>query len=233
MHIFFPSRETPEGFILEDEELKHLKVRRVRPGDTLGLIWKESLYKAKLIRVDKNVALCEPVKTLPTVKPEVEVTLYQCVTQELKTMDTIVRKATELGAKSLYPVISSRSFRNLEAIEKRFSRWKKIVRESMKQSGRAYPLEIGPVLNLQELKAEMDANLILDNFYEGAYISEVTKNRVGSVSILVGPEGGFSEEEGKALRERGFISVRLKPFTLRTETATEVAIGIIVNFVRP
>ncbi len=229
MHIFFSSSKSGEYFYITQDELKHLRVRRVSIGEVIGLIWEGKLYKAELVKLEPKRAVCKILEILEVEPPPLKVTLYQCITQDIKTMDTIIYKATELGASRVVPVISERSFRNVSATTKRKERWEKIIREAMKQSGRPFPMEVKPPIKLESLQPAEDINILMDNFYDGKDISELNFKEVESVSIVVGPEGGFSQKEGETLRSRGFVSVKLKPFTMRSETAVVVSLGIVMN----
>ncbi len=229
MHIFFPSSKKGNRFVISGEELKHLKVRRISPGEELGIIWEEKIYLCRLSEERKREALCEIVGEIETKKPKVEITLYQAVTVDLKTFDMIVQKATELGVVKLVPTITERSFRRREVLLKRMERWRRISKEAMKQSGRPYEMLIEKPTSINSLKPEHELNIILDNFYEGIPVRELKLSGIKKLGIVVGPEGGFSEREGSMLREKGFTSVRLEPYTLRSETAMMVSVGIIVN----
>jgi len=108
-------------------------------------------------------------------------------------------------------------------------RWKRVSMEAMKQSGRAYELSISEPIHLQDIEPLCDINILLDSFYEGSSITELEFRDTDTVGVVVGPEGGFSKTEGKLLREKGFVSVKLEPHILRADTAATVIAGIIMN----
>ena len=228
MYTFYSKERRGKYLVLSEEEVKHFRVRRINKDEFFGVIYDEKLFKCRAIRETKKEILCEIVDELEIKRPPKVVFLYQCITQDLKTMDLIVRQATELGAEKFVPVISERSFRRKEAILKRIEKWKRIVIEAMKQSKRTIPMKIEEPVNLTDLEPTMEENLLLDNFYEGLSVKDVNL-KAGSFSVIVGPEGGFSEKEGKILREKGFKSVLLEPYTLRTETASVAILSILMN----
>ncbi len=228
MHIFYSEEKKGNKLILREQEVKHFRVRRIQKNEIFGVIYHGELYKCKIAYEDRNTIICEIIEKLKVKKPLKSITLYQCITQDLKTMDLIVRQATELGAEKLVPVISERSFRKKEAILKRIDKWKRIVIEAMKQSRRTIPMKIEEPVNLTDLEPTMEENLLLDNFYEGLSVKDVNL-KANSFSVIVGPEGGFSEKEGNLLRGRGFKSVLLEPYTLRTETASVAILSILMN----
>ncbi len=233
MHLFFPFQRKGNFFYISGSEYKHLKVRRIRFGEEIGIIYKNRVYKCVLKEKGKEYAIAEIVSVLEPEIPNIELTLYQAVTHNLQTMDFIIQKAVELGIAHFTPLITERSFKNIHAIEKREVRWKKIATEAMKQSGRPNFLKINPPQNLEDLEPNCELNILLDNFSEGLTVKELTFENLQSVSVIVGPEGGFSKKETDLLRRKGFIPVRLKPYVLRTETAAVAAISIIMNFADP
>ena len=228
MYVFYTNEKKGNKLILSGQEAKHFKVRRIRKDEVFGVIYSEKLYECRIVKEEGNKVICEIIGEKEIDRPPKVVILYQCITQELKTMDLIVRQATELGATKLVPVISERSFRKREAITKRLEKWKKLVIEAMKQSRRPFMMEIDAPLELKDLEAFSEENILLDNFYEGVRVKEINF-KATTYSVIVGPEGGFSEKEGKMLRDKGFKSVLLEPYTLRTETASVAILSILMN----
>ncbi len=229
MHTFFSSRRSGSFFIIKDEELKHLRVRRVKIGEKVKIIWEGSLYLCELEAVERKEAKLRILGKLKAEEPPVSVTLFQAVPVDLRTFEVIIQKATEIGVSSVVPLITERSFQKEEVLLKKRSRWEKIIREAMKQSGRPIPMEIMDPKTLDDIEAGEDLNLLLDNFSDGKRIRDLIMEGVRSVSLIVGPEGGFSEREVKKVREIGFVPVRLEPYTLRSETAAILGAGIIMN----
>jgi len=229
MYIFFPHKKVNDLFYISGEENNHLKVRRIRIGEQIGIIYNERIYKCVLKERGRDISTAQVVEVLAPQKPDIEITLYQSVTVHLATMDLIVQKSVELGVIRFVPLVTERSFRNITVVNRKIPRWERIAREAMKQSGRAYPMEITPALKIEDLRAESQLNLLLDSFYEGKSAAELDFRRVEKVSLAIGPEGGFTKAEADGLRGKGFVSLRLKPHILRAETAAIVAVGIIAN----
>jgi 16S rRNA (uracil1498-N3)-methyltransferase len=229
MHIFFAHSKSGDLLYIVGDELKHFRVRRISPREKIGLIWKGKLYLCTPTDITKEKVSCKIEEELKVEKPSLELTLYQGVTLDLRTFDFIVQKATEIGVSRIVPLITERSFRKTDVLNKRVDRWRRISREAMKQAGRVQPLDIGSPLKLKEVAPNYQLNLLLDNFHEGVSVKELRIKEGISVGLIVGPEGGFSAEESEQLRGRGFISLRLRPYTLRSETAAIVGAGIIMN----
>ena len=167
-------------------------------------------------------------------------------------MDLILQKATELGVEDIIPLASSRSFVNEHRAvsEGRWSRWQKICQEAAKQCGRStipnlhFPIEFPAlcrmvaeeqnILPLLLWEKEQHRNLksVLTQYKEASTDNEATgkeasDNEARKVFILVGPEGGFSEEEVNLALQAGFIPISCAPWILRTETAALYALSAV------
>jgi 16S rRNA (uracil1498-N3)-methyltransferase len=229
MYVFFPERKIKDGFLIGGDELKHLRVRRIRRGEEIGVIHEGQIFRCVLEDLSGNRALCRITGRVEVWEPPVEVILLQGVTSDLKTMDLIVQKATEVGASRLVLLLTERGFRNREAIEKRKERWKRIVRETMKQCNRPTPLHIEGPLELESAELYGDRRILLHRDAGSVPLSEVKVVPGSSFAVAVGPEGGFSEREISLLVSKGFQPVRLDTYILRSETAATVAVGFIVT----
>jgi 16S rRNA (uracil1498-N3)-methyltransferase len=169
--------------------------------------------------------------------------------------DFIVQKATELGVSVIVPLITSYTDVKLdpERADKKLDRWRRISLESLKQCGRSRLVEIdapttltgllkgfssapsevgvdaGPVDKAQGAPDSQFPLVLLFSEIGGAPISEALASAVGSPEIvaLVGPEGGWSDEELELMSRGGCIAVTLGPRILRTETAAIVALTLI------
>ncbi|MFN3813119.1 MAG: RsmE family RNA methyltransferase [Aquificaceae bacterium] len=229
MQRFIGKEKIGSHIILSEEETKHIKASRLKVKDSLEVWLNDRLYLCSLEQLEHRQALCRILKEDTKPFPKPKVMLCQCVPIDLKSMDYIVEKVSEAGAYRLFPIVSSRSFRNVEVVERRLERWERLSLASFKQCGRPIPMLVERPIKLEDIEAKEDLNLLLDNFSEGKSMKEIDLKGVESVSLVVGPEGGFAEKESKALVEKGFISIRLHPFVLRSETASVVAVGLLMN----
>lgn len=152
------------------------------------------------------------------------ITLYQGLPKGSK-MEFILQKCTELGVDSLAPFVAGRSIAQLpqDRGAERLGRWRRIVAEAARQSNRTAIPELRPVMNFTELLASADQTVKLLLWEEEK--ANRLKSVLGSlplpdsVAIMVGPEGGLSEDEVAAASRAGFIPVTLGSRILRTETA--------------
>jgi 16S rRNA (uracil1498-N3)-methyltransferase len=230
---FIATAKIDNTLIVEGEELRHVFAKRIKVGRELELFFEDKLYLCLLEKLTKKSAFCIVIKELELATPLPFITLYQCVPVELKTMDFIVEKVSEVGASRLVPTLSKRSFQDIQTINRRMERWKRVALSAFKQCKRPKPLEIGHPTKLEELRADCDLNLLLDNFGGEKNPKDLNLKGVKTVSLVVGPEGGFTRQESELLRERGFIPIKLYPYILRSETAALLGVGLIMNLSTP
>ena len=166
---------------------------------------------------------------LPGNESRLKITLVQAISRGER-MDYCLQKATELGVYCIQPVTSRRVEVRLDEKRqaKRLAHWQGVVVSACEQSGRAFVPQVNPPVSLHEWIAGEDESprLILDPAAEVKIASFPVADN--SVSILVGPEGGFSGEEIQQVRATGVLAVSLGPRILRTETAGPAAITVLL-----
>ena len=169
-------------------------------------------------RVDLNI-----LKTCPAQHAApLDIVLAQAMSSSEK-MDWIVQKATELGATEVRPVQAQRSVAKLsqERAEKRTEHWRGVVIAACEQSGRNDLMQVHAPVELSHwlanIKNEVGSKFIL--LPDGAATLHAQPKPQGQVTLLIGPEGGFSPEEASMAKQAGFVPVLLGPRVLRTETA--------------
>ena len=187
----------------------------------------ENEYRCMIDRFEDDKVYCKLMFVKEAnVELPAKVTLYQCLPKADK-MELIIQKCVELGVSEIVPVASKRCVVKLDdkKASGKVSRWQGIAEAAGKQSKRAYVPIIGQVLSYKDaLKnaAQADIKIIP---YELSEDVESTKKifeniKPGqSVAVLIGPEGGFEEEEVTIAREAGFTPISLGKRILRTETA--------------
>ncbi|MDP5238458.1 16S rRNA (uracil(1498)-N(3))-methyltransferase [Uliginosibacterium sp. 31-16] len=154
------------------------------------------------------------------------ITLVQALAVADK-MDWIVQKAVELGAAAVQPVEAERCVLKLagDRIGKRIEHWRQVAVSAAEQSGRSQLSEVGELQKLAAwlaLPANGERWILAPE--QGAALSAMPRP-TGPVSLLVGPEGGWSNKELAVAQAAGCIPVRLGPRILRTETAGLAAIA--------
>lgn len=150
------------------------------------------------------------------------------VVSKAERMDYTLQKATELGVSRITPLFSTRCDLHFkgEREERKMVHWQKVLVSACEQCGRN---QLPNLFAIQKFKdwvkaADMQTKIFLDHRSE-KNLKDIAIQ--GSVGILVGPEGGFTFEEKQYAEEQGFISVKLGPRILRTETAGMTSIALI------
>lgn len=238
MHRFFAD---DSGIIhgvarLNAEDSKHaLRVLRLEEGDEIELVCAPSRYLAAIRGVEDGMVSVEIQSELRSTEARTRVTLYQGLPKADK-MELIVQKSTELGVFAVQPVVMERSVVKLDAKDaaKKTERWQKIAREAVKQCARVYAPEVRMPQKLSALEKELASLDLLIVPWEDARDGSIAaclaqlEGREGlNIGILIGPEGGISQQEAAFLaRQTGGRLVTLGPRILRTETAGLAAIAI-------
>lgn len=208
------------------------RVLRLRSGDSL-LVFNGGggEFSATMLNAGKNSATLRiDEQTVAQTESKLRVHLVQGVSRGER-MDFVVQKATELGIKRITPVLTEYGVVKLDSgrAEKRRDHWQKVAASACEQCGRVrLPLVEAPV-TLKEwfgsAPANVDAQLILKPGAAmplAAIAAPPTK-----VCLLIGPEGGFSDNEYEDAEVAGFRPVAIGPRILRTETAAIAALAIL------
>ena len=163
-------------------------------------------------------------------EPSVKVTLYQGVPKASK-LEDVIQKCTELGIAAICPTLTHRSVSRPDEkqAKKKGERYKKIALEAAQQSGRGIVPEI---MDMTELKkaVENDESELKILFYEGGgeSLKSIIPQNIKSVSVYIGPEGGFEESEVELIKSAGGKIASLGPRILRTQTAPVTALSAIM-----
>lgn len=156
------------------------------------------------------------------------VTLVQGIARGER-MDWAIQKAVELGVRRIVPVATERGGVRLDAARavKRHAHWQGIVVAACEQSGRTRLPAIDAPSALYEAVAQLEGlSLVLDPAATLSLAAAPVERDAG-VTLLVGPEGGFSEAELASITDAGGLGVRLGPRVLRTETAGVAALAVL------
>ena len=198
-------------------------VLRLRPGAALILFdGRGGEYSATLERVEKKRVLAQVQSHFPLERESpLAVRLVQALSARDR-MDTTLQKAVELGVAHIVPVISQRSVVRLsgERADNRIAHWQQVAISACEQCGRNRVPQVEPIVSLTTFLERPPSNIsrwMLAPHAEQALRS--LDKPPATVELLVGPEGGLTEEEERAAAHAGFIPVRIGPRILRTETA--------------
>ena len=231
IRLFHPENITENTTVLLSEEHTHyvVNVMRLKRGSYLNFFNKNGEWLSEIIFLDRDRV---EVKFLNKIKESVNssnIELAICLVKK-SPMETILQKATELGASKIIPIISERT----EVKDINFERANKIVVEATEQSNQIIPPKISEVLKLKYFLKNFDSSsklLFADVNSKDNLKSEVLKE-AKTLSILIGPEGDFSPSERELiLANPHVVSFSISKNILRSDTAVISAISL-VNFVK-
>jgi len=231
-----------------------VNVLRLREGgrmtgrDRSGKPWNLTIQSISsdscILTAEETEVASETTDALPQARPVANIILYQCQPKGRK-MEDIIRMATEAGVLKIVPVKSRYCVSDISAKESsKLARYGAVIKEAIQQSGSLVPTTVESVINIDSVpdhfkqlckslnqngtglffhqckakEDQKDLPSLLDGFH-------------GTVGILVGSEGGFSEEEVKLLISKEFNPVLLKTNILRCETAAIYSVAAVQTII--
>lgn len=238
MQTFFiePDNIIEEKICPTGDLCHHLtRVLRVRVGEQLRFSDNESwYYDATAEEVGKNAVTFAVNRRYPIDdEPRYEVTLIQCLPRGDKT-EQVLQKCTELGASRFILAESENSQIRLKPDKKveKQQRWQKVVASAAEQCGRGRIPVVLPPQKLIDAVAEAakDSDLLFCYEHETnrsfrETVQSFTKNKI---TVIIGPEGGFSPQEAEAIRKLDGHSVTMGKRILRAETAGPTALAVLL-----
>ena len=225
-----PIKKNQDQVTLTGDTAHHLiRVLRFKIGDKIqvfdqsGYEWDAEIVSKK--RQSVEVALFD--RHQPDVESPVKITLLQSISKS-KRMDIVMQKATELGVHKIVPMLSQNTVVKLNAknTPRKMSHWKKITISASEQSGR---VRLPEVSEPQKLNQEL-LNLHkqeLGFFLDTTGSNNFNADKVENITLVVGPEGGFTNEEKIMAERTGYKIVKTGPRLLSTETAPIMALSIL------
>ncbi|MET0946084.1 MAG: 16S rRNA (uracil(1498)-N(3))-methyltransferase [Flavobacterium sp.] len=222
--------ETTETFSFDKEESRHIiKVLRKKDSDILhvtnglGL-----LFETEITLASDNKCIVEVLSIKKSPEPKFRLHLAVAPTKMNDRFEWFLEKATEIGIQEITPVFCDRSERKVVNLE----RFEKIILSAMKQSNETYLPKLNEAISFKEFIKQKNEGLQLIAHCEETdkkSLKEVLKPNE-NVTILIGPEGDFSDKEIALALENDFLPVMLGNTRLRTETAAVVACHSVVFF---
>ncbi|MBM3725236.1 MAG: 16S rRNA (uracil(1498)-N(3))-methyltransferase [Acidobacteria bacterium] len=211
---------------LHGDEARHLtRVLRVEPGQQYEISDNHRLFEATVTDATKSAVRFRVDRQLPVPPPGPALALYAALIK-FDHFEWMIEKATELGVHRIVPVASERSVDGLEqAAAKRLERWQKIILESCQQSRRHRLPVIENVLPFAGLATE-PPGILLDENRLAEPLGRIPLEP-GSLSLLIGPEGGWTDRERALARDWGWRAASLGQGILRAETAAIAALAIV------
>lgn len=241
MRRFFTEPKNISGntaHILEDAA--HItRVLRMKLGDEILLFDGTGFeYTAVLTVLDSHECRAEiRERCFSRQEPSVQVTIFQGIPKSGK-MESIIQKSVELGAVSIVPTATERCVAKLEQGKKeteKIKRWNKISLEAAKQCGRGrvpvveHPISFSEAITrLKGLELALMPYEVLGHKGDHSLKKILQSNADTKIGILIGPEGGFSDQEAQNAENAGIHLIGLGKRILRTETVASTMLSMIM-----
>jgi 16S rRNA (uracil1498-N3)-methyltransferase len=219
---------------LPDNMVRHMYALRVKVGQHVELFNGDGdCYLATINNIGRN-SLSVTIGNKTTNKPPIDLSIDLAISLIANNkMDLVIQKATELGVKSITPIISHNSqHKDNETLSKKLARWQSIVISSCEQCGLNRLPQISLVNSFKELltsSKQYNHKIILSPQITKSSPNHNSNNDSKRILLLVGPEGGFNSDEINQALDYQFIPLTLGTLTLRSETAVIAGITTLYN----
>lgn len=245
MQRYFLEQDIVEQKVtISGNDAHHIKnVMRNKVGDTvIAVTSAQEVFELEIISIDKKSVDLMVNKMLnnnnennkqQSISKQIELTIYQGLLKADK-MELVIQKACELGATKLVPVIMQRSIAKItdEKQNKKLLRWRKIAKEAAEQAHRDCIMQVTDTITWPEIKNITGYDIVL-LAYEGCrenylYNTLVKSMNASKIAVIIGPEGGITEQELQLAISSGHKIVSLGDNILRAETAAiSIAAGLL------
>lgn len=238
MKRFYINTSQLEGKFIDNEEFLHMKnVLRMKEGDDfIAFCNSESDYHCTITQIKKDLLTFDiNDETINSANPSIKLDLFQSLAKGEK-LELVAQKATEIGVSTIFPLFVKNC--DVKPNSNKPTRLNKIVISACKQCGRSMVPTIEEIITLKQAIPILDTyDLVLfANETESTTsliesLPQIKNTSSTKIAVIIGPEGGFTQEEICELRNR-YKSVSLGKRILRTETAAIYILSVVRDYYR-
>jgi len=236
-HFLIKKEEIKDNFInlKNNENLFHIsKVLRAKIGEKIKFIDdSQFIYECTIVKIDKSLLSAEIIKKYKTDRIlNYNVSLVQSILMN-DAQNLAIANATQTGIKKIYPCLSDNCAVSKKSLVGKVEKWNKIAYENFKQCERGDLVKIEEISTIKEIlsKFKKENILILAEKYENSNLNncldDIDKN--SEIAIVIGPEGGFSEDEFIFLKENEFKLITLGKMIYKAPNAIVAGISNILS----
>ena len=219
-----------EIYISDKKDINHIQnVHRLNLGDSLRIVDGEYEYICKISKISKNEIILHIVDKFEN-KYSLDINIDAGISIiKNDKMNLIIQKLTELGVNNIIPLKTKRV---VVKIHDKKEKWDDIVKESMKQCRAVKKTNILSIKKIDEIDYEKYDKVIYlyENSKSSQKITEVIKNKDKNILYIIGPEGGFDENEVELLKDKKAYEISLGNRILRSETAA-IAVASVLSHI--
>lgn len=214
-----------------DVKRQIINVMRMSVGELFQIVYDKKVYTCEICEISKKDVEYKVIfEEEYNIEKDYKVIIACSIIKEQK-MDYLLQKATELGVDEIIPFVSERTVVNIDTKkDKKIDRWKKIIKEACEQSHRVDMPKIRDIIRFKDIiNVESDLKIFCNTTEMSKNIKKVLQDskKYGNILIVVGPEGGFSNNEVDFLSNNAFISTTLGSYILRAETVPLFVLSVI------
>lgn len=226
--VFLADDLSPDRVVLDGPEGRHAAAaKRLRSGELVDLVdGRGTRAGCQVVDVARETVVLRVLRRLVEAVPEPRLVLVQALPKGERG-ELAVELATEVGADEIVPWVAARCVMQWkgERGDKQLARWRSTAREAAKQSRRSYVPEVTELHTTRQLVGRLTGSLVLVLHESAAEpLTSVELPTSGTVAVVVGPEGGLTDDE---VQQLGGRAVRLGPSVLRTSTAGAAALAVL------
>ncbi|HKR65072.1 MAG TPA: RsmE family RNA methyltransferase [Thermoanaerobaculia bacterium] len=220
-HRIFVDHLEPAVTVTGDEFHHSIRVVRARAGEEVEVFDRDGNAARGVVEaIERDRAVIRVGDAIPSRESPLAMHLAMAIIQ-LEKFELVLQKATELGARSIIPLVTERVELRPERYSGKSERWERIVFEAVKQCGRARVPTIESPARFVDVIQRNGAKILFDADAEPSSIATLDE-----VTIFIGPEGGWSDDELRLARDHTVLFHRLGPRRLRAETAAIAALSV-------
>ncbi|MEA5026374.1 MAG: RsmE family RNA methyltransferase [Erysipelotrichaceae bacterium] len=215
---------------LDHKQRHHIQnVMRMNHNEEILISDQKAIYQCKLVLRDK-LFFAMPYRLWNT-DPELPypIKLYAALIKNEK-WEYLIQKATELGVFEIIPLITKRTIVKVNSkLDQKVDRWNKIAMEACEQSHRRLLVKVSAPIDLAKVPYDPQAtNILASETEERTFINKL--DLVKATNLIIGPEGGFTDDEVQKLVQSGYQACSLGKRILRAETAACYALSVIAMY---
>ena len=236
-HFFIKSENVKNNSITisDNENYRHIaRALRAKIGEKILLIDENQIqYETSIFNITNNEIVCNIQKSYPS-KRDLEFDLF--LAQSPLRSDaqlTIMEKATELGVRSVFPIMTDNCAVKKNIAISKVEKWQKVMYEASKQCERAKIPTCNPVTTINQVLEDKYDKIIVfgERSTEQSLKQFLSKNPIiknEKILVIIGPEGGFSQKEFDFFKNKNLPIISLGDLILKAETAVIVGLGDII-----